>query len=986
MALGALVVAAALSAPIKDDADYRLRAMRRFGAQALVAAHDPLVPDPAPLELPPTLELMQTSGCPEGCSVGATFGVHGDPMFKQPGSPGKHIWLQAGQLTQLLSWRSPEAPHGRFLLWGRTMGNEDEGHSWFDRFAITHDAKPIFDVETTPDDAQMLVVVDGKPIPDAPTKGHASRHSSKRAGGQLTVTRLPERLSASHMGQHHVETLDIDVGGVRIELWSSLAEKYDDSEEQHKYMHLNLNIRSDLSTIREAHGVFAELAGIQTMSQATVAMTKRPVGLPPAKHKHKEGRRGASPRQVRLRQSFFSDSSHRFERSAECVCPPPSAPELPPTSSSPPPLSPPPPSPPPPGVPLSATMPPGGEGGAGYNGYGGAGGAGYNGYGGGQAGAGYNGYGGAGGGGATMPPGGATMPSGGATTPSQQGAGGAGYGGAGFQGGEGGGYLTGGGGGEGQSGGGFGGAGGGGGATPLPQPSTNSSDDDEPLMPRPADPNFNPCSHCRPPAPSPPPSPFPPAPSPPPPPFSPMQLQLFDATFGCRSYPYGRGCLRNGDAMLPGDCVHNKHAYNGTGGTLVLQEDGNMAIYRDDWDPDTATHSYLDGIDATHTSKAEAHGKLFGDGVALATFQHDGDLVLFKHACALTDSCPPGSDQRHHVQWSFSQRGPRHPGGLFAFSGAHAFLAEGSTCLPGMTCGGCRDLDTPVPAAVGCKNMPFGCGVMRNGDRLHAGDCIYNERAGTLALHENGNLVVYPPGWTPDHGVAGLDMTGTRDVAFAAFEADGDLALHRDESRRDVKWSFSRQGAARCASDAGCLFRGFLEAGSFCHPDHHCANGMTFCPGGRLVPSRKEHSIGLRASAATAAIQQQQGSSGVDGEQQSVPTAQNSVEPGPTSAHLDSRPTKNILNGEPRGASDQAHDVTAAPGTVREEIISDAGWAAIKELASAMKSTNTSKDSRFEKHVARALKQARTDQQADVVAEEVTRARVLLHPAETARR
>ena len=45
MALGALVVAAAVSAPLKDDADYRLKAIKRFGAEALVPQagylHDP---------------------------------------------------------------------------------------------------------------------------------------------------------------------------------------------------------------------------------------------------------------------------------------------------------------------------------------------------------------------------------------------------------------------------------------------------------------------------------------------------------------------------------------------------------------------------------------------------------------------------------------------------------------------------------------------------------------------------------------------------------------------------------------------------------------------------------------------------------------------------------------------------------------------------------------------------------------------------------
>lgn len=341
MALSALVVAAALSAPLKEDGASRLKHEHASGAHVLVPGHDPA-------ELPSTQQLMQATGCPEGCSVGATFGVHGDPMFKQPGSPGKHIWIQEGKLTRLLSWRSPEAPHDRFLLWGRTMGNEDEGHSWFDRFSITHDAKPILDVATTPNDAQMLVVLDGKPIPEAETKGHTSRHSSERAGGQLTVTRLPQRLSASHMGQHHLETLHIEVGGVRIELWSSLAEKYEDADEQHKYIHLNLNIHSDLSTIREAHGVFAELAGIQSMSSTTMAMTKPPPNAHPA---HNDGRRShmmtpaelAKAKARRQRLNFFSDSSHRFERSMECVCPPPPAPGLPPPSlpspASPPPSS-----------------------------------------------------------------------------------------------------------------------------------------------------------------------------------------------------------------------------------------------------------------------------------------------------------------------------------------------------------------------------------------------------------------------------------------------------------------------------------------------------------------------------------------------------------------------------------------------------------------------------------------------------------------------
>ena len=29
---------------------------------------------------------------------------------------------------------------------------------------------------------------------------------------------------------------------------------------------------------------------------------------------------------------------------------------------------------------------------------------------------------------------------------------------------------------------------------------------------------------------------------------------------------------------------------------------------------------------------------------------------------------------------------------------------------------------------MGCKHFPYGCGVMRNGDALQPGDCVYNPR------------------------------------------------------------------------------------------------------------------------------------------------------------------------------------------------------------------------------------------------------------------
>ena len=62
---------------------------------------------------------------------------------------------------------------------------------------------------------------------------------------------------------------------------------------------------------------------------------------------------------------------------------------------------------------------------------------------------------------------------------------------------------------------------------------------------------------------------------------------------GCKHFPYGCGVMRNGDALQPGDCIYNpryRHdAATGSadlGGTLVLREDGNLAIYANSGGPE----------------------------------------------------------------------------------------------------------------------------------------------------------------------------------------------------------------------------------------------------------------------------------------------------------------------------------------------------------------------------------------------------------------
>ena len=170
----------------------------------------------------------------------------------------------------------------------------------------------------------MAITLDGEPVVFTQHRGYSSVHAVEWAGGQIAVTRV----NTSHAGKRHDGTIKVEVGGLHMELWTSLAAKYESMTKQNKYMHLNMNVHSNLNTLREARGVFAELAGLQTMSQATVAMVR------PSSSKPRIG--GA----VTLRQGYFSDSSHRFERSAECICPP-SPPTLPPPKAPPTPAGPP---------------------------------------------------------------------------------------------------------------------------------------------------------------------------------------------------------------------------------------------------------------------------------------------------------------------------------------------------------------------------------------------------------------------------------------------------------------------------------------------------------------------------------------------------------------------------------------------------------------------------------------------------------------------
>ena len=142
------------------------------------------------------------------------------------------------------------------------------------------------------------------------------------------------------------------------------------------------------------------------------------------------------------------------------------------------------------------------------------------------------------------------------------------------------------------------------------------------------------------------------------------------------------------------------------GGTLFLQDDGNLVIYPNGWVPGDG----IDLLEATHTSTSSGYS-----GTAVASLEEDGDLVLYDKACGATDSCDAGDAAAVH--WSYGARGPAGHN-VFALTGSFAFVAPDATCLPHMPCNGGVSYcpaNTALGGHMGCKHFPYGCGVMRNG-------------------------------------------------------------------------------------------------------------------------------------------------------------------------------------------------------------------------------------------------------------------------------
>lgn len=178
----------------------------------------------------------------------APISVHGDPMFQHDGK-GQHFWLKEGVLSELLSWSKDGH---KYTLHGKVIANTETGHQWFKQIVLKSDDIEAFSASMTrADDLKPTLLT--------------SSNSSLGVDSHLKVE--------GHESNPKSVTY-VDAGGMKFALTAEGAHKYSDSVQQEKYSHVNVKMPEGL--VKDATGLFAELAGAQPMSDATKALLRSP--------------------------------------------------------------------------------------------------------------------------------------------------------------------------------------------------------------------------------------------------------------------------------------------------------------------------------------------------------------------------------------------------------------------------------------------------------------------------------------------------------------------------------------------------------------------------------------------------------------------------------------------------------------------------------------------------------------------------------------
>jgi len=192
--------------------------------------------------------------------------VHGDPMFRYNGT-GTHFWLKNGHMTPLLTWVTAE---GRdMVLSGRTFESKWTGNQWFKQLVITQDGDVVLEAsakDTGSGKHSMKVKLDGYPVTTVSSADDVNMFSSQKANVKIGMYK--------EEGPPPEDKMNVEAGGFSLEVTSRRAAKYDSKYKQAKFHHLDTMFRHGLPP--GAQGIYAEMAGVEPLSEATKAMLKNP--------------------------------------------------------------------------------------------------------------------------------------------------------------------------------------------------------------------------------------------------------------------------------------------------------------------------------------------------------------------------------------------------------------------------------------------------------------------------------------------------------------------------------------------------------------------------------------------------------------------------------------------------------------------------------------------------------------------------------------
>lgn len=118
---------------------------------------------------------------------------------------------------------------------------------------------------------KMKVVMDGKVA--EPMPGEMVYTSETHHRVQFTVGQTPDTDAFTIKGVRG-RRLQVDAGGLQLTINMAKAIKFDKEIDRVKWAHLNVNLNSGLPA--GASGIFAELVGLQPLSQATKELLERP--------------------------------------------------------------------------------------------------------------------------------------------------------------------------------------------------------------------------------------------------------------------------------------------------------------------------------------------------------------------------------------------------------------------------------------------------------------------------------------------------------------------------------------------------------------------------------------------------------------------------------------------------------------------------------------------------------------------------------------